>query len=212
MNSENNERKAFTTILWGFDYKIFPLLWKYFGNMHSSEVMGRSSSDHLFIFHHTNKNLFHIKVKLFRHLCTHLHYIVVKWAHKWILSLTFQIEKFFASFLKNEREREQILFCAFREKEGKFNLLNPFRVWCEIKRSFWQKTTLWWRQEHSGFTHSLSFEDNKDDKIDQKLNFPSEWQRNKGTFSPSFMQQQKSNGKDKRIREKISFGEFSFGK
>lgn len=39
----------------------------------------------------------------------------------------------------------------------------------------------WRRQEHSGFTPTHSLRDNKDDKIDQKLNFPSEWQRNKGT-------------------------------
>lgn len=62
--------------------------------------------------------------------------------------------------------------------------------------------------------HSL--EDNKDDRIDQKLNFPSEWQRNKGTF-PSFMQQRIATRKyrDKRNasrEEKKSFEEFSFGK
>jgi hypothetical protein len=52
--------------------------------------------------------------------------------------------------------------------------------------------------------HSL--EDNKDDKIDQKLNFPSEWRRNKETFQ-SFMQQRIATRKhkDKRnaFREKI---------
>lgn len=56
--------------------------------------------------------------------------------------------------------------------------------------------------------HSL--EDNKDDRIDRKLNFPSEWQRNKETF-PSFMQQREFKTKE-MLLEGNSFETFSFGK
>ena len=49
------------------------------------------------------------------------------------------------------------------------------------KKEAWQKkmmtTRAFWFHPHSLY----SLRDNKDDKIDQKLNFPSEWQRNKGT-------------------------------
>lgn len=122
--------------------------------------------DHLFYAHH--KNLFPFPP--FRSKCN-------PFCRHLLAGMAFQsLLQFESKILPSDNEQKW-------EQEENLIFLTPsgWLIQKNKKKLDKRRRRRWWRQEHSGFTPTHSLRDNKVDKIDQKLNFPSEWQRNKGT-------------------------------